>query len=99
MIGRPGSPETWMSTRCAYVPPRTYTVAPGGTVSAAFCRVAHGASDVPAAASSPSVATQYVGDVGCPLSRVATAQLATTNRRRDTAESTTMRRFFMVSFM
>ena len=32
-------------------------------------------------------------------SRVATAQLATTSRRMDTAESTTMRRFFMVSFM
>ena len=92
VIGRPGSPETWSSTRCAYVPPRTYTIAPGGAVSAAFWRVAHGWSEVPPAASSPSVATQYSGASGALRSRVATDQIVTIRRRTLSAERPTMTR-------
>jgi hypothetical protein len=40
-----------------YVPPRIQTVSPAAAVSAPFCRVAKGASMVPAFVSLPVVAT------------------------------------------
>ena len=88
MIGRPGSPETWKATRWAYEPPRTKTVAPGGATSAACCNVAHGEPSPPAAASSPSVETQYVGDALDPAApRVMSAHPVMTSRTAHNASS------------
>ena len=56
MVGSPWVPER-RTVKPAYVPARTMTSAPGGTVSAAFCSVSQGAARVPAALSLPVVET------------------------------------------